>query len=165
VRPPKLDRILAAEASLQPVLAKAHELRALSGLLDGFLPPELARQTRIVSYRDGQLVLLAASPAAAAKLRLLAPSLANFFLKQRLQVSSVSTRVQPNASRESIGAAHKHAYLSTSALDSLSRLYSTMRDCPAREALRTLLERRGAIPAGPPRQTEAGSPATRKRRT
>jgi len=75
VRPLKLDRILAAEAALQPVLAKAHELRALAGLLDGFLPPELARQARVVNYRDGELVLLAASPAAAAKLRLLAPSL------------------------------------------------------------------------------------------
>jgi hypothetical protein len=58
VRPLKLDRILAAEASLQPVLAKAHELRALAGLLDVFLPSELARQTRVVSYRDGQLMLL-----------------------------------------------------------------------------------------------------------
>jgi len=80
MRPLKLDRILAAEATLQPVLAKAHELRALAGLLDGLLPPDLGRQTRVVNYRDAELVLLAASPAAAAKLRLLAPSLANFFL-------------------------------------------------------------------------------------
>jgi hypothetical protein len=165
VRPLKLDRILAADAMLQPVLAKAHELRALAVLLGGFLPPELARQTRIATYRDGQLVLLAASPAAAAKLRLLAPTLARLFSEQRWQVNSVSTRVQPNASRESIVAPHKTLDLSTSALDSLSRLYRTMRDCPAREALRTLLERRGAIPAEPPRQTRAGSPATRKRRT
>jgi len=75
VRPLKLDQILAAEPALQPVLAKAHELRALAGLLDGYLPRELSRQARVVNYRDGELVLLAASPAAAAKLRLLAPSL------------------------------------------------------------------------------------------
>ena len=79
VRPPKLDRILAAEATLQPVLAKAHELRALAGLLDGFLPPDLARQARVVNYRDGEVVLVAATSAAAAKLRLLAPSLVIFF--------------------------------------------------------------------------------------
>jgi hypothetical protein len=169
MRPPKLDRILAAEATLQPVLAKAHELRALAKLLDGFLPPDLGRQTRVVNYRDGEVVLVAASPAAAAKLRLLAPSLVNFFLKQRLQVNSVSTRVQPNASRAVDAAPQKNAYLSTPALESLSRLYKTMRNSPARDALRALLERRGAVvpptPAGLPRQTEAGSPAARKRRT
>ena len=53
MRPLKLDRILAAEASLQPVLAKAHELRTLAGLLEGFLPADFARQTRVVDYRDG----------------------------------------------------------------------------------------------------------------
>jgi hypothetical protein len=169
VNPPKLDRIFAAEPSLQPVLAKAHELRALTGLLDGFLPPELARQTRVVSYRDGQLVLLAASPAAAAKLRLLAPSLINLFLKQRLQVKSVSTRVQPNSSRESVVATHKTADLSTPTLDSLSKLYERMRSSPARDALRALLERRGRKPpvtaAEPLPQKAAGSPPARKPRT
>jgi hypothetical protein len=166
MRPPKLDRILAAEATLQPVLAKAHELRALAGLLDGFLPPDLARQARVVNYRDGEVVLVAASPAAAAKLRLLAPSLANFFLKQqRLQVSSVSIRVQLNPSQSRDVAPQKNAYLSTPALNSLSTLYKSMRDSPAREALRALLERRGVTPAGPPRQKEPGSPPRRKPRT
>ena len=165
VRPPKLDRILAAEATLQPVLAKAHELRALAGLLDGFLPPDLARQTRVVNCRDAELVLVAASPAAAAKLRLLAPSLANFFLKQRLQVNSVSIRVQPNASPRTGAAPQKSVYFSTPALDSLSSLYKTMHNSPAREALRALLVHHGATPGGPPRQTGSGSPTARKRRT
>jgi hypothetical protein len=142
VRPLKLDRILAAEATLQPVLAKTHELRALAGLLDGFLPPELARQARVVNYRDGEVVISAASPAAAAKLRLLAPPLVNFFLKQRLQVNSVSIRVQPNASRQTVVAPQKTANLSTPALASLRRLYNEMRNCPARDALGALLQKR-----------------------
>lgn len=141
-RPRKLGRILAAESTLQPVLAKAHELRALCGLLDGFLPPELARQTRVVNYRDGELVLAVLTPAAAAKVRLLAPSLVNFFLKQRLQVNSVSLRVQPNASRSSDAAPRKSADLSTPALAALRRLYNTMRDSPARDALGALLQKR-----------------------
>ncbi|MGH8690640.1 MAG: DciA family protein [Burkholderiales bacterium] len=143
----KLDRILAAEATLQPVLAKAHELRALSGVLDGFLPPDLARQARVVNYRDGELVLVAATPAAAAKLRLLAPSLANFFSKQRLQVNSVSLRVQPNAARPEAAAPRKSAYLSTLTLERLRNLYQAMAPSPARDALQVLLERRGVIPA------------------
>jgi hypothetical protein len=165
VRPPKLGRILAAEPMLQPVLAKAHELRALAGLLDGFLPPDLARQTRVVNYRDGEVILAAANPAAAAKLRLLAPSLVNFFLKQRLQVNSVSLQVQPNASRTAAAAPQKTAHLSTLTLDRLSSLYKTMRNSPAREALRTLLKRRGVAPEEPLPQTAAGPPAGRKRRT
>jgi hypothetical protein len=165
MRPPKLDRILAAESTLQPVLAKAHELRALAGLLDGFLPPDLARQTRVVNYRDGEVVLLTASPAAAAKLRLLAPSLVNFFSKQRLQVISVCTRVQPNTSQNDDAAPQKTACLSAPALDSLSSLYKSMRNSPAREALRVLLERRGVKPEGPPPRRAAGSRGVQKPRT
>jgi hypothetical protein len=142
VRSIKLDRILAAEASLQPVLAKAQELRALAGLLDGFLPPELARQVRVVNYRDGEVVLAAASSAVAAKLRLLAPSLVIFFSKQRLQVNSVRIRVQPNASRIADVAPQKSAYFSTSTLDSLRKLYKDMRPSPARDALGRLLQKR-----------------------
>ena len=146
MRPPKLDRVLAGEATLQPVLAKARELRALAGLLDGFLPPDLARHARVVNYRDGEIVLVAATSAAAAKLRLLAPSLVIFFSKQRLQVNSVSIRVQPTESRAGEGkrdaAPQKTAELSTPALGSLRKLYNGMRDSPARDALGALLQKR-----------------------
>jgi hypothetical protein len=165
MRPLKLDRILAAETSLQPVLAKAHELRALAGLLDGYLPPDFARQTRVVDYRDGEVVLLAAYPAAAAKLRLLAPSLVNFFSKQRLQVRSVSVRVQPKSSQSGDAAPQKTACFSRPTLESLSNLYRTMRNSPARDALRVLLERRGFTPEELARQTEEGSQRARKPRT
>jgi hypothetical protein len=161
----KLDRILATESTLQPVLAKAHDLRALAGLLNGFLPRELARQTRVVNYRDAELVLSAASPAIAAKLRLLAPSLVNFLSKQRLQVISVSTRVQPNTSQNDDAAPQKRACFSAPALQSLSSLYKTMRKSAAREALGRLLEHHGVTPGAPPRQTAEGSPAARKRST
>jgi hypothetical protein len=164
MRPTKLDRILAAESTLQPVLAKAHELRALAGLLDRFLPPDLARQTRVVNYRDGEMVLLTASPAAAAKLRLLAPSLVNFFSKQRLQVISVSIRVQPNTSQNKDAAPQKTACLSAPALDSLSSLYKGMRNSPARDALRVLLERRGVRLEGPRPRKAAEFRAARKPR-
>jgi hypothetical protein len=142
MRPLKLDRVLAAEATLQPVLAKTRELRALAGLLEGFLPPDLARQARIVNYRDGEMVLVAASPAAAAKLRLLAPSLVNFFLKQRWQVNSVSIRVQPNAAHSGDAAPRKTAQLSTLTLDRLRKLYNSMAASPARDALGVLLQKR-----------------------
>jgi hypothetical protein len=169
MRPLKLDRILAAEPTLQPVLTKAHELRDLAGLLDRYLPPDLARQARVVNFRDGEIVLVAASSAAAAKLRLLAPSLVILFVKQRLQVNSVSIRVQPKGAREGAVAPQKTVHLSTLTLERMGKLYKTMSASPAREALGTLLRHHGLaaeLSAPEPRlQTTPGSPAGRKPKT
>lgn len=157
----KIDRILSAESELQPLVAKARDLRALAGLVDGFLPPDLSRQIRVANFRDGEMALIAANAAAASKLRLLAPTLSDYLSKGRLQVNSVSIRVQPNPSRERVAAPHKGATLSTPTLDSLRALHDGMNASPAREALRALLERQGAvapIPPGkkaPPRKTAA----------
>jgi len=82
------------------LLSKARELRVLAGLVDGFLPPDLARQVRVSNLRDGELVLAAANPSAAAKMRLLSPSLCRLLEDRRGQVNSVSVRVQPTWSRD-----------------------------------------------------------------
>lgn len=165
MRLPKLDRILSADGQLQPVLAKARDIRALAGLVEGFLSPDLARQARVANFRDGELVLLAAHSAAAAKLRLLAPSLSRFLTHLRWQVSSVSVRVQPTSSH--IVVAHKSAQFSTSTLDSLNKLYEEMSPSPARQALAGLLARRGIKVAakGPRPRIEAARRPGRKPRT
>jgi hypothetical protein len=143
VRLAKLDRILSTEGQLQPMLAKARDIRVLAGLVDGFLSPDLARQARVANFREGELVLLAAHSAAAAKLRLLAPSLSRFLSHRRWQVSSVSVRVQPNTSH--IVATQKSAQFSTRTIDSLIKLHEEMRPSPARAALAALLARRGVM--------------------
>jgi hypothetical protein len=143
VRLPKLGRILSAEGELQPLVAKTREIAALAGLVDGFLPQDLARQVRVANIREGELVLVAANSAAAAKLKLLAPSLSRFLVEQRWQVNSVSLRVQPNAPRKASAAMQKSAYFSTPTLDSLQGLYDRMTDSPARQALGGILRRHG----------------------
>lgn len=140
----RLDRILSAEGELQPLLTKAHELRALSGLVDCFLSADLVGEARVVNYKDSQLVLVAANSAAAAKLKLLAPALGRFLTERRWQVNSVSVRVQPNQSR-SVSEPRKGVQFSTSALEALRELHACMRPCPARDALGRLLQRRGAL--------------------
>jgi len=95
VRLPKLGRILSTDGELQPLVAKTRDIAALAGFVDGFLPPDLASQVRVANIREGELVLLAANSSAAAKLKLLAPSLSRFLVEQRCQVNSVSVRVQP----------------------------------------------------------------------
>ena len=148
MRPQRLDRILSAEGELQPLLAKAKELHALSGLVHRFLSAELAGAARVVNFKDSQLVLAVPNSAAAAKLKLLAPALGRFLTERRWQVNSVSLRVQPNASRDE-ARARASVELSTSALAELRKLYGSLRPSPAREALGRLLRRRGALKPNP----------------
>ena len=163
----KLDRILSAERDLQPLVSKARDLGALSGLVQRFLSADLASQARVVNFREGEMVLAAAHSAAAAKLRLLAPSLCRFLSNQRWQVSSVVVRVQPNASRSAAAAAQKTAQLSTPTIDTLRQLYEGMSASPARNALEQMLVRHGAIQCEkvPPPRTKAAPPPGRKPRT
>ena len=139
---PKIDRVLLADGELQPVLAKARDIRALGGLVAGFFPPDLARQVRVANFREGELVLTAANSPAAAKIRLLATSLSRFMAKQRWQVNSVSVRVQPTDSSAVIphGRAVKSVHLSTQTLEILQKLHAGMRPSAARDSLGALLE-------------------------
>jgi hypothetical protein len=141
----KLGRVLSAEGDLEPVLAKARDLRALGGLVQGFFPADLARQVRVANYREGNVILIAANAAAGAKLRLLAPTLSQFLSERRWQVNSVSIRVQPNSARAVSAAPQKTATLSTPTLDSLRALHDRMAPSAARDALRRLLQRRGRV--------------------
>jgi hypothetical protein len=138
---PKIDRVLSADGELQPVLAKARDLRTLGGLVDGFFPPDLARQVRVANIREGELVMTAFSPAAAAKIRLLAPSLSRYLATQRWQVNSVSVRVQPTRLHSQVpqGKREKTVQLSTSGVASLQALHARMGDSPARKALGDLI--------------------------
>jgi len=140
VQPSKVGRLLASDAGLQPVIAKAREINALSKLCFDFLPPGLARLVRAVNLRDRQLILHAASPAAAAKLKLLSESLYKYLLEQRGEVNSVSVRVQPGTAHAGDAPARQRARLSQSALNDLRALYQKLQDSPARDALKTLLE-------------------------
>ena len=140
MQPSKVGRLLALDAGLQPVITKAREINALSKLCFDFLPPGLARLVRAVNLRDRQLILLAASPAAAAKLKLLSESLYKYLREQRAEVNSVSVRVQPGAALTGDAPARQPARLSQSAVNDLRALYLRLQDSPARDALKALLD-------------------------
>ena len=140
MQPSKVGRLLALDAGLQPVITKAREINALSKLCFDFLPPGLARLIRAVNLRDRQLILLAASPAAAAKLKLLAEPLRTYVLEQGAEVNSVSVRVQPGSGPAGDVPARQPARLSRGALEALQALYRRLPDSPARGALKTLLD-------------------------
>jgi len=129
---------------LQPVVEKARLINALSKLCFDFLPPGLARLVRAIACNnrlgDRQLVLLAASPAAAAKLKLLSEALLAYLLQHGAQVNSVSVRVQPGAGPDIVAAARQPRRLSRTALGALQALHQQLPDSPARTALKTLLD-------------------------
>lgn len=141
----KINRFFSADGDFQPIFEKMRAIEALSKLLEGFLPPELAPLVRVANFKEGKLVILAANGAAAAKLRLLSESIAAYITKQRSQVNSVSVRVQPGIG-EPPETAPKQAHLTGAALQELDVLYRRLPDSAFRKALKTLLERHGFTP-------------------
>ena len=141
----KINRFLSGQGDFQPVIEKAREIEALSKLLQGFLPPELAPLARVANFKEGKLVIVASNGPAAAKLKLLSVSLSAYISKQRSQVNSVSVRVQPGSLEEN-DPPEKHAQLTAAALQDLASLYSRLTDSPFRKALKTLLNSRGLTP-------------------
>ena len=140
MHPTKVGRLLEADPGLQPVVAKAREIAALSRLCVDYLPAELARRIRAVNLKDGRLSLLAATPAAAAKLKLLSESLGKYLSDKGVKVNSVSVRVQPeNAPVEEVTPRPKK-HLSRDAQKALQELYERLPEGPARRALKTLLD-------------------------
>ena len=150
VRLPKLHRFLTADADLQPVVAKARDIRALAKLCQGFLPEDLSSQILAVIPKDHKLVVVAANSSAAAKLKLLAENLSHFLMKQGWKVNSVSVRVQPNWPVKLDVAVHKKKVLPASGLAELARLHRHLSNSPVRDALERLLEHHAYAPVNSP---------------
>lgn len=156
MQPPKIDRYLAADETLGPIVAKARQIDSLARLCTEFLPAGLAGQVRAANFRDGELVLLASNPPTAAKLKMLAESLRKFLLRQGSKVSLVSVRVQPTSAHQAPAPRPKSAVLTAKGISELSGLYDKLApDSPTRDALGRMLSRYGPKlpPAGAPRRT------------
>jgi hypothetical protein len=135
----RIDRYLASGEELQPLYEKAQEIRALSKLCIDVLPSELAAQVRGANIREGSLVILAATPSAAAKVKLYAGTFAETLLRLGSKVNGVSVRVQPSLPQTGDDAPHKTAVLTPAAAAFLADLYARMPDSPAKSALARLL--------------------------
>ena len=105
-----------------------------------FLPAELARRIRAVNLKNDRLVLLAATPAAAAKLKLLSESLGKYLSEQGAKVNSVSVRVQPENPGVQEVTPRAKKQLSRDAEKALRELYEKLPESAARRALKTLLD-------------------------
>ena len=137
---PRIDRYLKSGEALQPVIQKAAEISALSRRCIESLPPALRPHVVGANIRGEVLILLAANPAVAAKLKLLAEPLGESLSKQGAKVRAVSVRVQPGLGREIVATQHKISRLSPGAVAALRQLSGRLGETPAGLALRRLLE-------------------------
>jgi len=117
------------------------EIRLLDAQCQAFLPPDLVRLARASNLRDGRLVLLAAHAAAAAKLRLMLPSLLAFLQQQGAKVNSVSVRVQPRAVNEYTTEPAPQRSVPAAAIAAFSELYGMLPPSALKLKLKQFLKR------------------------
>ena len=131
-------------SSLMP---KARRLLELRRILLRALPPNLAKSCSIANATQEKIVLFAENSAIAAKLKLLAPSLRDQFLKAGVEATSLVIHVQPHKFTPT--AFRKEAVLTEEAVRALRQL---MRQLPDSDLKRTLASLAGRA------QDKAGKP-------
>jgi hypothetical protein len=90
-------------------------LISLRRVLAEALPEPLRRSCAIANYKQGKVILIADNSAAAARLRLLAPSLLQLLGQRGLEVTGMKVEVQPDARRRTQPVEEKSLLLSSSA--------------------------------------------------
>ena len=122
------------------VIDHARLLIRLAALYARIAPAHLSGSSALANYKSGTVVIHAASGAVAAKLRQLAPSLAEAFSKQGVECAAVQVKVHAATMPVRTQAATVKP-LSPGTSRTLEELRGTLPESPLREALGTLLER------------------------
>jgi len=123
-------------ASLMPQARRLIELR---GILAAVLPGPLARSCSIANYKQGKVVIFAANSAAAAKLKLMRPTLSEQLSKRGVEVTGLEVRVQPLAPERQV--IEKSAKMSTEAAAGLAGLCEQLHDSELKFALGRIAHR------------------------
>jgi hypothetical protein len=134
----KISNYLKTSAELAAVTRHAERLIELQHLLGAVMPPSLARHCRVANLKQGKLVLHAANPLVAAKLRQMIPSLAAAFSSRGWQVTAIQVGVQDYIAAPQQSAAGPSP-LSRGARATLGALADATADPQLRDALQHLL--------------------------
>ena len=135
-----LESYLDAADGAGKVLAHARLLMKLTQLYHEIAPAHLGQASDLANYKSGIVVIHAASGAVAAKLRQLAPTLADGFSKRGVECNGVQIKVQARkTSTQSTTSTKKPLTLRTS--HTLEGLRDSLPSSPLRAALETLLSR------------------------
>jgi hypothetical protein len=135
-----LESYLDAADGAGKVLAHARLLMKLTHLYQEIAPPHLGQASSLANYKSGIIVIHAASGAIAAKLRQLAPTLADGFSIRGVECNGVQIKVQARKIDAQSTASTKKP-LTPRTSHTLERLRDTLPNSPLRAALETLLSR------------------------
>ena len=135
-----LENYLEATDGAGKVLAHARLLIKLANLYQKIAPAHLSQASTLANYKSGIIVIHATSGAVAAKLRQLAPSLADGFSKKGIECNGVQVKVQaPEINTQSMTSTQKPLSIKTE--QSLCELRDHLPQSPLRNALENLLAR------------------------
>ena len=137
-----LDSFLESADGAGKVLAHARLLIKLARLYREIAPTHLSQASSLANFKSGIIVIHAVSGAVAAKLRQLAPTLADGFSKRGIECNGVQVKVQARKfDVQSMASTKKPLSMRTS--QELSGLRDSLPDSPLRAALEGLLTRSG----------------------
>jgi hypothetical protein len=133
-----LENYLEAADGAGKVMAHARLLLKLTHLYQEIAPMHLGQASSLANYKSGIIVIHAVSGAVAAKLRQLAPTLADGFSKRGIECNGVQVKVQARKiSTQSMTSTQKP--LSSRASSELAGLRDSLPDSPLRAAVESLL--------------------------
>ncbi|MCB1745860.1 MAG: DUF721 domain-containing protein [Gammaproteobacteria bacterium] len=141
--PTQVGRIVSAFGHLKQLTARAARVAELEKELQSLLPPALAAQVRLATIENGSLVLFAASPAWAAKLRYATPQLLAALPRRAefAEVRSIRVRVEPRESTAPGERRPERAHMSAAAGRDIRAQAESLDDDNLRAALRRLARR------------------------
>jgi hypothetical protein len=135
-----LENYLDAAEGAGSVLAHARLLMKLTHLYEGIAPAHLGQASSVANYKSGIIIIHAVSGAVAAKLRQMAPRLADEFSKRGFECTEVQIKVQARET-QSQSRTSTQKPLSRKTSRELADLAGSLPDSSLRSALETLLAR------------------------
>lgn len=135
-----LEHYLEATDGAGKLMAHARQLVKLTRLFRGIAPPHLHQASTLANYKSGVVVIHAHSGAVAAKLRQLAPTLADGFSRKGVECTGVQIKVQAPENKAQTPTPTQKP-LSASTCGTLEHLCSALPDAPLRQAIEQLLMR------------------------
>jgi hypothetical protein len=135
-----LENYLEAADGAGKVIAHARLLIKLTHLYQEIAPAHLSQASSLANYKSGIIVIHASSGAVAAKLRQLAPTLADGFSKRGIECNGVQVKVQARKT-DTQSSTSTIKPLSSRTSRELEDLRDSLPDSSLREALDTLLAR------------------------
>lgn len=138
----KLSALLLDTKGLSVLTRASQRIAALQRLYVICAPPDLAQASRVVSDRNGMLVIAADNGAIAAKLRQLTPRLLKNLQKRAAEVTGIRVEVQVGRGRPDLTANPVKLALPVDLIDIFDDLSRRVKDPELRAALSRFAKRR-----------------------